>query len=97
MFSWMRIYSLISFCITAYIWVIIIRALISWFSPNLQNPFVHFLFRITEPVLGKVRKLISFSTIGNLDLAPLFLLVFLWILDWALFKFFVQFFYRLPF
>ena len=39
-----------------YMWVIIIRALLTWVNPDPYNPIVQFLNRATEPVLQKVRQ-----------------------------------------
>ena len=41
-----------------YLWVIIIRALISWVNPDPYNPIVQLLHRMTEPVLRPLRKLV---------------------------------------
>jgi YggT family protein len=42
-----------------YQWILIARALISWI-PNIDpyHPVVQFLYRITEPVLEPIRKLV---------------------------------------
>ena len=53
-----------------YMWVIIIRALLSWVSPDPYNPIVQFLNSITEPVLYRVRQLIPMSSIG-VDFSPI--------------------------
>ena len=45
-------------------WVIIIRALLSWVNADPYNPNVQFLYSITEPVLYRVRQLIPMSGIG---------------------------------
>ena len=47
-----------------FVWLVIIRALISWFSPDPYNPLVQLLFRITEPVLGPLRNFLPFFGIG---------------------------------
>jgi len=39
-----------------YMWIIIARALISWVNPDPWNPIVRFLDRVTEPVLGPIRR-----------------------------------------
>lgn len=52
-----------------YVWVIIIRALISWVNPDPYNPVVRFLYRITEPVLYRIRRFIP--VLGGLDLSPI--------------------------
>jgi YggT family protein len=41
--------------LTIYMWMIIIRAVISWVNPDPYNPIVQFLYRATEPVLYYVR------------------------------------------
>ncbi|RUM87229.1 MAG: YggT family protein [Thermodesulfatator sp.] len=54
--------------LTLYLWIIIIRALISWVNPDPYNPLVRFLYQITEPVLWRVRRVIP--PISGLDLSP---------------------------
>ncbi len=51
-----------------YIWVIIIRALISWVNPDPYNPVVRFLYRVTEPVLYRIRRVVPIM--GGMDLSP---------------------------
>ena len=59
-----------------YMWVIIIRALISWVSPNPYNPVVAFLYRITEPVLSAVRRKLPQGSWGvGIDLSPLIVIL----------------------
>ena len=41
-----------------YILIILIRALMSWFMLNHQSKFYYFLVRITEPVLGPIRRIL---------------------------------------
>ncbi len=54
-----------------YTWVIIIRALISWVSPDPYNPIVQILRRLTEPVLKPLRRLVPPHVTGGLDLSPI--------------------------
>ena len=54
-----------------YTWVIIIRALISWVSPDPRNPIVHFLVAVTEPVLRPLRTLLPPEKVGGIDISPL--------------------------
>ncbi|MBI3989689.1 MAG: YggT family protein [candidate division NC10 bacterium] len=51
-----------------YMWVIIIRALISWVNPDPWNPLVQFLYRATEPVLQPIRRLLPMTF--SLDISP---------------------------
>lgn len=60
----------ISIILNFYMWVIIIRAMVSWVNPDPYNPVVQFLYRMTEPVLSPVRRLIPAYNIG-IDLSPL--------------------------
>ena len=53
-----------------YMWVIIIRALLSWVNPDPYNPIVQFLNSITEPVLYRVRQFIPMGGIG-IDFSPI--------------------------
>ena len=55
--------------LSLYTWVIIIRALLSWVSPDPYNPIVWFLYRATEPVLRPVRRWLPFGNLG-IDLSP---------------------------
>lgn len=54
-----------------YTWVIIIRALISWVSPDPRNPIVQILARLTEPVLKPLRRLVPPRITGNIDVSPI--------------------------
>ena len=56
---------------TAVYWLIIVRALVSWVSPDPYNPLVQFLYKTTEPMLAPFRRIIPVHSIG-LDLSPLF-------------------------
>ena len=53
-----------------YMWVIIIRALISWVNPDPWNPIVQFLHRVTEPVLVPIRRWLPTHRWG-IDFSPL--------------------------
>jgi YggT family protein len=55
--------------LTIYLWIIIIRALLSWVNPDPRNPIVRFLHNATEPVLYPVRRALPFM--GGIDLSPL--------------------------
>jgi len=63
-----------------YMWVIIIRALISWVNPDPYNPIVRFLYQVTEPVLYRVRRLIPLGGIP-IDLSPIVVLLAIFFLD----------------
>jgi len=78
-FGW-SLFGILMDLLTLYTWVIIIRALISWVSPDPGNPLVRMLVVITEPVLRPIRALVPPRKLGGLDLSPMIailLLVFL--------------------
>ena len=64
-----------------YIWVIIIGAILSWLVAfniiNTTNQFVYtiidFLYRITEPALCPIRKVIP--SFGGIDVSPIVLIL----------------------
>ncbi len=66
-----------------YMWLIIARALISWVNPDPYNPIVRFLYNVTEPVLGYIRRSLP-SVFGGLDLSPLVVLAAILLLDYFL-------------
>ena len=72
--------NLLHLAITIYIWIIIIRALISWVSPDPFNPVVRFLYQATEPVLRPIRRSLPTYQIG-LDLSPMIVIIALEIID----------------
>jgi YggT family protein len=61
---------LIDYVLTAYMWLIIIRALLSWVNPDPYNVIVRFIYRATEPVLRPLRDLLPTYRIG-LDISPM--------------------------
>jgi YggT family protein len=65
-----------------YMWVIIIRALLSWVNPDPYNPIVQFLTRVTEPVLRPLRKLVPTYRLG-IDLSPLIAILIIYFLEIA--------------
>jgi YggT family protein len=77
-----------------YMWIIIIRALISWVSPNPYNPIVQFLYRATEPVLWRVRRIIPIGGFG-IDFSPLIVILIIIFLRSFVVKTLVQLAYRL--
>ncbi len=63
-----------------YMWVLIIRALISWVNPDPYNPIVRFLYGITDPLLYRVRRILPLH-LGGIDLAPMVLILAIIFLD----------------
>jgi YggT family protein len=77
------ILNLISTVISIYIWLLIASAILSWLVAfnvlNTSNRFVYmvgdFLYRITEPALRPIRRILP--TLGGIDLSPMVLILLL--------------------
>jgi YggT family protein len=60
---------LIGQIITLYEIVIIVRIVLSWVPHNRNHPAAVFLYKITEPILAPVRRIIP--SIGGIDVSPI--------------------------
>jgi YggT family protein len=63
----------ISWGLTLFMWIIIIRSLLTWVNPDPYNPIVKFLYNITEPVLYPIRKRVPY--LGGMDVSPLVVII----------------------
>ncbi len=70
----MAIAQLIDFLLTAYMWIIIGRAVISWVNADPYNPIVRFLYNVTEPLLSRIRSWLPMS-MGGIDFSPMILIL----------------------
>ena len=66
--------TLIDFVLSAYMWIVIGRAIISWVNPDPYNPIVRFLREVTDPVLDRIRRFIPLFG-GGLDFTPVILIL----------------------
>ncbi len=66
-----------------YMWIIIIRALITWVNPDPYNPIVQFLYKVTDPMLYQIRKALPFSG-GGIDFSPIIAILIIYFLQYAL-------------
>jgi YggT family protein len=55
--------------LSIYIWIILIRAVLSWFPSYSRIPIAHLLFRLTDPFLGKVRQFFPLPRMA-VDISP---------------------------
>jgi len=65
---------IVDFLLTAYMWIIIGRAVISWVNADPYNPIVRFLYEVTEPLLGRIRRFLPIS-MGGVDFSPVILII----------------------
>jgi len=61
--------NVLDMALSLYMWIIIIRALLSWVNPDPYNPIVRFIYGITEPVLARIRRFLP--PLGGIDLSPI--------------------------
>ena len=54
-------------------WMILIRSLMSWINPSMNNPVMAVIYQLTEPLMAPVRRVIP--SMGGLDLSPIVLLL----------------------
>ena len=69
-----KLISLVSWLLDIYIWVIIIRAVLSWVRPDPYNPIVRFICNLVDPVTYRLSRIIPMR-VGMVDLSPLILIV----------------------
>jgi YggT family protein len=70
-----------------YVWLLIASAILSWLIAfnvvNTRNQFVaaiaEFLYRITEPVLAPIRRLMP--SLGGLDISPIILILLIYLIQ----------------
>ncbi len=64
----------VDYLLTAYMWIVIARAIISWVNPDPYNPIVRFLYSATEPVLYRIRRMLPLYA-GGIDFSPIIVFV----------------------
>ena len=70
-----------------YTYVVIANVIISWLVAfnilNTQNRFVYlvldFTYRLTDPILNKIRRFLP--NLGSLDISPIILLLLIWFIE----------------
>lgn len=75
------LFRIIIIAVDLYIWIVIIGAILSWLVAfniiNLSSPLVRsildFLYRITEPALRPIRRIIP--NFGGIDISPVLLIL----------------------
>lgn len=61
---------ILDIALSAYLWILIIRAVLSWVSPDPYNPIVRALYSITDPVLSFLRRRFPLMA-GSIDFSPM--------------------------
>ena len=81
------IFYLVIQILNLYSYVVIANVIISWLIAfnilNTQNRFVYsileFTYRLTDPILNKIRRFLP--NLGSLDISPIILLLLIWFIE----------------
>ena len=65
---------ILDIALTLYMWIIVIRAVLSWVNPDPYNPIVRLLYQVTEPLMARVRRWIPLRGMG-IDFSPMIILL----------------------
>ena len=76
----MAVAQLIDFILTVYMWIIIGRAVVSCVNADPYNPIVKILYAATEPLLGRIRRVLPMS-MGGIDFSPMVLIMIIMFLQ----------------
>ncbi|MDW8047684.1 MAG: YggT family protein, partial [Chloroflexota bacterium] len=60
-------------------WAIIARALVSWLPIDPSSALYQLLFRVTEPIIDPIRRILP--PMGFIDLSPLAAILLLWMMQ----------------
>jgi YggT family protein len=69
---------LLEYVLWAYMWIIIIRSLLSWVNPDPWNPIVRFFYQVTEPVLRPIRQRLPMT---GIDFSPVVVILAIYFLQ----------------
>lgn len=61
---------ILDIALSVYMWILIIRAVLSWVSPDPYNPIVRALCSVTDPVLSFLRRRFPLMA-GSIDFSPM--------------------------
>ena len=57
----------------AYMWIVVIRAVLSWVRPDPHNPIVRFINGLVDPVAYRISRIVP-TRMGMVDISPLILI-----------------------
>jgi YggT family protein len=77
-------------CLVAVKWVLVYflrlcslvllgRVIVSWVDPGMMHPVSHFIYRVTEPILAPIRRILPRT--GPIDFSPLVVMILIMILS----------------
>lgn len=87
--------TILDYVLWGYMWVLIIRAVLSWVNPDPYNPIVRALYAITEPVLSFMRRKFPLMA-GSIDFSPMVAILIILFLQRFLVRTLIDLAARLP-
>lgn len=82
----LAISKILNLLLMIYVWILIIRAVLSWIPiPSLRQLAI-IAYALTEPVLKPVRRFVPPYKFGGLDLSPMIVIIILLFIDTFLLK-----------
>ena len=78
-----KIVELASGLLTVYKYILLASVVISWVNADPYNPIVNFIYRVTEPVLYRVRRYMPNT--GAIDISPLVVFALIYLVQIILF------------
>ncbi len=69
LFALAKLVELASGLLTVYKYILLASVIISWVNADPYNPIVNFIYRVTDPLLRRIRRYMPDT--GMLDLSPL--------------------------
>jgi len=72
---------LLQLIVHVYIFIVLIRSVISWVGNIPPNRLIYFLRKITDPVFRFVHKYFPFAIIGNIDISPILIIFVLYFIN----------------
>ena len=70
----------LNYALTFYMWIVIAGAVLSWVSPDPNNPIVRFINRATEPAFYQIRKRLPVN-LGGIDISPIVVILAIYFLQ----------------
>ncbi|MBN1587814.1 MAG: YggT family protein [Candidatus Omnitrophica bacterium] len=70
---------ILDFVLVILMWMVIIRALLSWVNPDPYNPIVQFLYGVTEPMMSPFRRYLPMT---GIDFSPILVLLVIMFSRW---------------
>lgn len=67
--------SVIDLVLTIYVWIMIIRVVLSWIHIPSLYPVAKVLYSLTEPVLRPFRRLVHPYKMGGIDISPMIVIL----------------------